>query len=171
MKLKITNLITFIKNLFINNNIRNVKLETLLKVKTNLEQSIRNDWEFLGKLITKKTTETEAFLTAFYAIEKKNLQLVYFKLAQQKANLKTHSDGTSNFAKIYELSNLNATKEYLENVKKKIAKLKLNKVEFDGPNKLLIETVRKIQDINTKLSEFNRTQTAQVQLVSGLNLL
>ena len=117
-------IIKFIKSLFLGKNISIVKLDTLLKAKSNLEQSIKNDWEFIGKNLSKKKPNFEAFLTAFSVVGKKKAQLVLFKLAQQRANLRTHLNGKSNFAYIYELSNLNNDKEDLENVKKMIAKLK-----------------------------------------------
>ena len=148
-----------------------VMVETLLKVKSNLEQSIKTDWEYASKFMAKKKPKIDEFLKAVAVITKKEEQLVMFKVAQQKANLKTHSNGKSNFAYIYELSNLNNSREYLENVKKKIADLKLAKDEFNEPNRMLDEVVRKIQTITTKLTDFNRTQKTTVQLVPGMNLL
>ena len=171
MKNKIRKIINLIKQFILGNNISIVKLETLLKAKNNLEQSIKTDYEFIGKALSKKKPQLDVFTTAFSAIKTKHEQLVLFKLAQQKANLKTHLNGKSNFAYIYELSNLNNEKEYLDNVKKMIAKLKLAKNEFDEPNKILNEVVRKIQIISEKLSTFNSTQMVKVQLVPGLNLL
>jgi hypothetical protein len=171
MRERIVKVYNLVKSFFINKNTSTVKLETLLKAKSNLEQSIKTDWDFVGKLVNKKKPSEEAFTKAVNVLTKKEQQLVNFKIAQQRANLKTHLNGKSNFAYIYELSNLNNAKEYLESVKKTIAKLKLAKNEFLAPNRMLDEIVRKIQIITQKLSEFNSTQTVRVQLVPGMNLL
>lgn len=170
---RIVNLYNLVKSFFVKEKglFTEVAVETLLKAKSNLEQSIKTDWEFANKFISKKKPKIDEFLKAVSVITKKEEQLVMFKVAQQKVNLKTHLDGKSNFAYIYELSNLNNRREYIETAKKKIASLGLAKDEFNEPNRMLDTVVRQIQVISEKLTNFNRTEKARVQLVPGLNLL
>ena len=176
MKEKIVEIINstkeLIKKYFVRKVYRKVKIETLLKAKLSLEEDIDKDCNTMVNIFSKKSKAKTDLLTKTYeGLRLKELQLVYFKLAQQKANLKTHLDGTSNFAYIYQLGNLKKKKEYLDTVKKKITSLKLAKEEHEEPNRLLNKLVRDIQAISTKLSNFNKVESIRVQVIPSLNLL
>lgn len=171
---KIRNLLNSLLNKLLFKNSRIIKVETLLKIKENLEDNINKSYEIINKLLSSKKKEkekSELFKIAVNKIQKLNTQLTYVKLAQQKANLKKHEDGNTNFYYIYELSNLNKFRDYLVNVKKKIASKKLGSDEFEEPNRLLTETMSKITKIMDKLAIFNQTQNIRVQIVPGLNVL
>ncbi|MFW5794991.1 MAG: hypothetical protein ACOCV1_05865 [Bacillota bacterium] len=169
-------IIKLLKSLWIKvnpfSNIKLIKIETLLMAKENIENSITKNIEQIDILLSsKKKNKNDLLNIALSDLTRKNKQLIYFKLAQQRANSKKHKNGKSNFYYIYELSNLNKWRSYLIDVKKKIASKKLGRENFFEPNKMLEETMEKINKLNEKLANFNKNTNIYVKVIPGLNVL
>ena len=146
-----------------NKNKRLLSINTLLQAKINLETTIKETIADLIEKIQKRGSVAKTKVD----LEKKEEQLIYYKLAQQEANLQKHPDGKSNFYYIYKKSNLEKKRSALEDSKKK----RLSKVTQQSIDKDIVAIEKQIELISTKLTTFNTSHKIQIELVPELNLL
>lgn len=155
----------------------NLKLDQLLRIKEDLENSIRKDEGLMRKNNSRPKGEEDQvdFEETKRLYELKLSQLVNVKLAIAVANM------TVNNENIYLLSNLNRRKAFLNSLNtfegdrttlksagkmvKFEAKLSYKKVE-----KELKDIESRIRELETKLSDFNHSTETTVVLYTELNL-
>jgi len=145
-------------------------LETVLKLKSDIERSIENSYiDILKYNFTEKKVDL-----LLERIEKLEIQLVHFKEVIQEAN-KGKIGGVTNNWNIYTLSNLKAKKLFYEKLLKKFerktsrldkAQIKENTAQSEF-KKLSV----KIIEFEDKLSTFNAKKKVTVSIDESLNLL
>jgi hypothetical protein len=158
-----------------------IKLDQLLRIKTDLEDSIRKDENSMRKVNSRPKGEEDQidFKETKRLYELKLEQLIEVKLVIAEANSRGNNDNNKN---IYALSNLNRRKAFLNSLNtfegdrptlksagKNIyfeAKLSYKKVE-----KELKEIEGRIRELETMLSDFNHKIEVTVELYSELNLV
>jgi len=145
-------------------------LETVLKLKADVERSVASSYE---DIIKYNFTEKKVDLL-LERIEKLEVQLIHFKEVIQEAN-KSKFEGKTNNFNIYYLSNLVAKSRFYENLEKALnrasSKAKTAQIQKDtvtSRRKTLSEEINKFQN---KLSTFNAKKKVTVVLDESLNLL
>jgi hypothetical protein len=145
-------------------------LETVLKLKSDIERSIASTFD---DIIKYNTTEKKID-TLWERLEKMEVQLIHFKEIIQEAN-KSKFEGKTNNFNIYFLSNLVAKSRFYENLEKALnrapAKAKnaqIKKEEVVSKRKQIDGEITKFQN---KLSAFNSKKKVTVYLDESLNLL
>lgn len=154
-----------------------LKLDQLLRIKEDLEDSIRKDEGLMRKNNSRPKGEDDQvdFEETKRLYELKLTQLVNIKLVIAAANVDTNNES------IYLLSNLNRRKAFLNSLNtfegdrttlksagkmvKFEAKLSYKKVE-----KELKDIEGRIRELETKLSDFNHTTEVTVGLYTELSL-
>jgi len=155
-----------------------IKLDTLLRMKENLESDIKKSEYLMRKNNSRPKSEEPQidFSEVKRLYELKLTQLIEIKLAIADANIDANNEN------IYRLSNLNRRKAFLNSLNtfegrrttlksagKEIefeAKLNWKKVEEEL--KIIEESIRKIE---TELSEFNHATETSVKMYSELKLV
>lgn len=145
-------------------------LETVLKLKEDLERSIASTFDDIVKY---NTTEKKIF-SLWDRLEKMEVQLIHFKEVIQEAN-KSKFEGKTNNYHIYYLSNLKAKSRFYDNLEKalnrspkKALDAQIGKDEVIKRKKQVGEEITKFQN---KLSAFNSKKKVTVFLDESLNLL
>jgi len=162
----------------------NLKLDQLLRMKEDLENSIRKDEQSMRNNNSRPKDEKPQidFSETKRLYELKLEQLVIIKEAIRDGNSELNKEDTTNDKNIYLLSNLNRRKMFLNSLNtfegerttlksagklvKFEAKLSNNKVEEE-----LKEIEKQIRDLENKLSSFNHTIEVKVDLYSELELI
>lgn len=160
------NFINKLKEYVENKNKTSLLINTLLQAKINLEEKIKINFNNLYKFI-KKNDDLSKLKKELDKSEIEEEELIKFKLAQQQANLQTHSDGKSNFYYIYKKSNLEKRKIALINLLNK----KVTKQIKEYINNIISSIDREIELISVKLTNFNRTHKIEIDVNKNLNLL
>lgn len=142
-------------------------LETVLKLKADVERSISSSYDDIVKYnFTEK--KVDALMTR---IEKLEVQLIHFKEVIQEAN-KSKFEGKTNNYHIYFLSNLKAKDIFYQTLERAFGKSKksaqIKKEDVASARKELSEQINKFQN---KLSAFNAKKKVTVILDESLNLL
>jgi len=156
-----------------------LKLEQVLRIKEDLENSIRKD----ENLIRKNNSRPKSEEDQINAKDTKRLyelrleQLIAIKLAIAGAN----NDGGNN-TNIFALSNLNRRRVFLESLntfegERMTITSDGKQIEFKAKftykevSKELEEINSQIRDIESKLSDFNHDTETEIKLYTELNLL
>jgi hypothetical protein len=158
---------------------KNIKLQLdqLLRIKKDLEDSIRKDENLMRKNNSRPKGEEDQidFEETKRLYELKLEQLIEIKLAQAEGNNEGNNEN------IYALSNLNRRKIFLNSLntfggKRTTLKSAGKEIEFKAkfPNtkveKELKEIEIKIRKLETVLSDFNHSWEVTVDLYTELNL-
>lgn len=145
-------------------------LETVLKIKADVERSIENTYDDIIKYNMSEKKVDNLLERA----EKLEIQLIHLKEVIQEAN-KGKFEGKTNFFNIFHLSNLNAKREFYRELEKRLTRAsKKASVAQIGINavtsklKLLGEEINKFQK---KLTTYNSKKKVTVYLDESLNLL
>lgn len=160
---------------------KKIQLNELLKIKENLEESIKRDDQLIQR--NNSIIATNERLVDVGEIEKtrelKEKQLVGLKEAIQKANMENHSgEKNSNFYYIYTLSNLKRLKLFYTRLHTTDGKKERGKdiieysaiIKHDEVDKKIREIDHQIQIIEIKLTKFNNNTNVKVEFFSELNL-
>jgi len=155
----------------------NLKLDQLLRIKVDLEDSIRKDEGLMRKNNSRPKGEEDQvdFEETKRLYELKLGQLVNIKLIQAEANANDNNEN------IYLLSNLNRRKAFLNSLNTfegdrttlKSAGKMVNfevKLSYKKVEKELKDIEGRIRELETKLSDFNHSKEVTVELYTELDL-
>lgn len=126
---------------------KKLQLSTLIKIQKNLEEQILTQQKYISDYNDTEMKVDKALDT----IIKTEEELVKVKEAIQEANKSKHSDGKTNNFYIYTLSNLNARKAWLKDVKT----TEKSQLKAEAINEDIAKIDKKINEIRQKLTEFN----------------
>lgn len=126
---------------------KKLQLSTLIKIQKNLEEQILTQQKYISDYNDTEMNVDKALDT----IIKTEEELVKVKEAIQEANKSKHSDGKTNNFYIYTLSNLNARKAWLKDVKT----TEKSQLKAETINEDIAKIDKKINEIRQKLTEFN----------------
>ncbi len=161
-----------------------LKLDQLLRMKEDLENSIRKDEQSMRNNNSRPKDEKAQidFFETKRLYELKLEQLVKIKEAIRDGNSELNKEDTTNDTNIYLLSNLNRRRTFLNSLNtfegerttlKSAGKLikfesKISNIKVEEELK---EIEKEIRDLENKLSNFNHTIEVNVDLYSELELI
>jgi len=161
-----------------------LKLDQLLRMKEDLENSIRNDEQSMRKNNSRPIDEEAQinFKEIKQKYELKLEQLIIIKEAIRDGNSELNKEDTTNDTNIYLLSNLNRRKAFLNSLNtfegerttmKSNGKLVKFGVKYSNKNVVeeLKEIEKQIRDLENKLSSFNHSTEVKVDLFVELELI
>ncbi len=162
---------------------KTIKLDQLLRIKEDLENSIRKDENLMRKNNSRPKGEISQidFKETMRLYELKLSQLVNVKEAIRIGNNEIGEDGQTNDKNIYLLSNLNRKKAFLNSLTTfegerstiksngKLIKFEAH-LNFKDVDTELNKIELQIRELESKLSDFNHETEVDVELYTELNL-
>lgn len=161
-----------------------LKLDQLIRMKKDLEDSIRKDEQLLRKNNSRpKDEDTQIdFKKTKDKYELRLDQLLEIKEAIRNGNSQLNKNNTTNDKDIYLLSNLNRKRVFLNSLNTfegerktlrsgdKLIQFKVN-ISFKDVEKELKKIEKEIREIEDRLTDFNHTTEVKVELFEELELI